>query len=211
MILFAWKKARSRRYPAESLCLANDNFTQPTCKPTRKPNAVKHHQPHPIQKWTDDQSFSPYTCSLMPANPCFKLAHGLLALATSGDDSSANLQLIMLSLGLLTLLALLAGAVVLTARRRAHRQFDLLTGALILWIVLTGWSALSYAQARSSWSKDRLIRLESGYAPDAATLDAEAPAAPITLWGCLAIAYVLLAAWALVPRNPNDETRMMNQ
>jgi len=130
----------------------------------------------------------------------------VLGYASNADDSASNLQLIMLGLGLVVVGAILASGLVLAARGRGHRQLQLLGGLAVVWAVIAVGSALWFAEARTEWAKDRQIRLESGYASDSNSSDAQGPAAPALLWGGLGVTYLLLVAWTFLPAgNGNDD------
>jgi uncharacterized membrane protein len=123
-----------------------------------------------------------------------------LAYAEPASSSSDNLEIVMISLGVIAISCVLAFVPLALCWARHHRQTETVMAAAVLWGVVTAGSIIFAISAQMKWSHERLLRIESGYYDPQDQSDA--PAKPFTIWGALAIAYGGLIAWAASQKNP---------
>ncbi|HWE93028.1 MAG TPA: hypothetical protein VG269_03575 [Tepidisphaeraceae bacterium] len=128
----------------------------------------------------------------------------LLANAQAPDSSDSSLLLILLSAGLILGTAVLAFVPVVIARMRFHRNHETLMAVAILWGLLAAGTLVHASIVQMQWSKEQLLRLQSGY------LDPQdiggAPAKPWGTWTALATAYGAIIIWAFASRTSPDPT-----
>jgi hypothetical protein len=133
----------------------------------------------------------------------------LLANAEAPDTSDSGLLLVLLSAGLILGTAVLAFVPVVIARLRFHRRSETLMAVAILWGLLTAGTLVHATIVQMQWSKEQLLRLQTGYMNPQDTADA--PAKPWGMWTVLATAYGVLIVWACAtpyraPRNERGAT-----
>jgi hypothetical protein len=122
----------------------------------------------------------------------------LLANAEAPDSSDSSLLLILLSAGLILGTAVLAFVPVVIVRLRSHRNPETLLAVAILWGLLTAGTLVHATIVQVQWSKEQVLRLQSGY------LDPQdmggAPAKPWGTWTVLATVYGAIIIWAFASR-----------
>lgn len=124
-----------------------------------------------------------------------------LAYAEAADQSQSNLTIVVGAAAIVIVVCGLAFVPVLIAWSRRHRHSDTILAFAILWGLLSAASAVSTSMTQFNWSKERMIRIESGYDDPQDTSDA--PTLPWAAWAGLACAYIGLLGWAFrseVPR-----------
>ena len=133
--------------------------------------------------------------------------HALLAYADSGDPTLNNLQTVVGAVFIVLATLVLATAVIFISRSRRHRQSESIMVAAFFWACITAGSLIYAGQAQLKWSKEYLVRVESGYYDPNNTADA--PKLPWTLWGGLGAAYVGMIWWAVA--ESVEEKRLNHQ
>ena len=119
----------------------------------------------------------------------------LLAYAESGDPNAMNLVIILGGIGIVAATAILAFALIFTARARGHRHAEFILVAAVFWGLITVGSLMYAGEAQLNWSKEYTLRLETGYLDPQDTSDA--PRLPWGIWTGLGVAYGAMMAWAL--------------
>jgi hypothetical protein len=119
----------------------------------------------------------------------------LLAYAESDDPNAMNLVIILGGVGIVAATAILAFALILTARARGHRHAESIMVAAVFWALITAGSVMYAGEAQLNWSKQYALRLETGYLDPQDTSDA--PRLPWGIWTGLGAAYGTMMAWAL--------------
>ncbi|MGD0388253.1 MAG: hypothetical protein ABSC42_04780 [Tepidisphaeraceae bacterium] len=122
----------------------------------------------------------------------------LLAYAESGDPNAMNLVIILGGIGIVAATAILAFALIFTARARGHRHAEFILVAAVFWGLITVGSLMYAGEAQLNWSKEYTLRLETGYLDPQDTSDA--PRLPWGIWTGLGVAYGAMMAWALCQR-----------
>ncbi|MDB5357030.1 MAG: hypothetical protein JWN24_3483 [Phycisphaerales bacterium] len=123
----------------------------------------------------------------------------LLARAEGPDLSDSSLVLVLTCAGLVLGSAVLSLLPVFIARGRGHRQLETITAVAVLWGLLTAGTLVHASIVQMQWSKEQLLRIQSGYLDPQDTSDA--PAKPWRTWTALAAAYCALIAWAFAARS----------
>jgi hypothetical protein len=121
-------------------------------------------------------------------------ALAMLCYADRGESGEANLQFALLCVGAIVLVSALAIAPVILARRRRHRRGETVMGFTILWALVLVGSLLVTATARTKWTREQTLRIQSGYYDPQDQTDA--PRYPWGLWAGLALAYAGVLAWS---------------
>ena len=122
----------------------------------------------------------------------------LLAYAESGDPNAMNLVIILGGIGIVAATAILAFALIFTARARGHRHAEFILVAAVFWGLITVGSLMYAGEAQLNWSKEYTLRLETGYLDPQDTSDA--PRLPWGIWTGLGVSYGAMMAWALCQR-----------
>jgi hypothetical protein len=121
----------------------------------------------------------------------------LLASAPIPVSSDSNVELILISAGVVLVVGILAFIPIRLARSRGSRNPDALLAFVILWgLVLAG--SVSYSVMRQmDWNSTYQQRLQSGYGnPDDLS---DKPKPPVVLWAALGAAYAGMTGWAARP------------
>jgi hypothetical protein len=122
----------------------------------------------------------------------------LLAYAESGDPNGMNLVIILGGVGIVAAAALLAFALILIAKARRHPYAELITVVTVFWALITAGSLMYTANARSNWSNEYTLRLESGYLDPQNTSDQ--PKLPWAIWTGLGVIYGTMMIWTLIQK-----------
>jgi len=118
-----------------------------------------------------------------------------LAYAESGDPNTMNLVIILGGICIVAATAILAFALILTARARRRRYAEFIMVAAVFWALITAGSLMYAGEAQLNWSKEYTLRLQTGYLDPQDTSDA--PRLPWRTWTGLGAAYGTMMAWAL--------------
>jgi hypothetical protein len=121
-----------------------------------------------------------------------------LAYAESGDPNAMNLLIILGGICIVAATAILAFALILTARARGHRHAEFIMVATVFWALITAGSLMYAGETQLNWSKEYTLRLETGYLDPQDTGDA--PRLPWGIWTGLGVAYGAMMAWALLQK-----------
>jgi hypothetical protein len=128
-----------------------------------------------------------------------------LAYAQPTDQSGTGVVVIMMAATAIAVAAAVAFVPVAIAWRRRHRRADLILAVAIVWAALAAGSVIVTVSKQMDWSKERTLRIESGYYdPNDTTA---APPWPWTTWGALGGVYAAWAVWSCsgqghsLPRN----------
>jgi hypothetical protein len=124
----------------------------------------------------------------------------LLAYAESGDPNAMNLVIVLGGVCIVAATAILAFALILTARARGHRHAEFIMVATVFWALITAGSLIYAGNAQLNWSKEYTLRLETGYLDPRDTGDA--PRLPWGIWTGLGAAYGAMMTWALCQKRP---------
>jgi hypothetical protein len=122
-----------------------------------------------------------------------------LAYAESGDPNAMNLVVVLGGLGIVAATFILAFVLILAARARRHRQAEFITVATVFWGLITAGSLMYAGNAQVNWSKENMLRLETGYVDPQDTSDA--PRLPWAIWTGLGVAYGTMMAWTLAQKS----------
>jgi hypothetical protein len=121
----------------------------------------------------------------------------LLGRAESGDASGISMGLLLFWLASLAAIGVLAFVPMRLARRgRWHEWINVGT---LLWAVLAAWNAIGYSQAYAAWSKEQMLRVQTGYFDPNST--SGAPVWPWGWWIGLALMYVAILGWSFIGRS----------
>ena len=120
---------------------------------------------------------------------------GWLAYADSGDSSNSNLLIILISVAVLIVVGGLGFVPVAIAWRRRHRYAEVIGAGAVLWGLLAAGSLIYTASARLNWSRERMLRIESGYYDPRDLSDA--PKWPWMAWGGLGVGYGVVVTISL--------------
>jgi hypothetical protein len=120
----------------------------------------------------------------------------LIAYADNTDYSPANLAAVMKWAGAMLGVALLAGAVVVIARRRSHTGFEKVATVAVFWAIVTGGTVIHTLMQQADWAREQSTVLREGYLSP----EGSGPGWP---WGMLAglgVGYAGLVVWAVAGR-----------
>jgi hypothetical protein len=126
----------------------------------------------------------------------------ILASANSNSLPDTNI-LILLYCGIVAGAGLLAIIPIAISRSRMLRSAEAIMTGAILWGIITAISLTVTALAEFQWSKERLIRLNSGYI--GSDVDNDAPQRPWNFWAILAGIYCIIFLWSLISRSRQVE------
>ncbi|HXE54782.1 MAG TPA: hypothetical protein VN541_17310 [Tepidisphaeraceae bacterium] len=119
----------------------------------------------------------------------------LLANAEPSDSTISSLTLIIIGVGIVAAVFVLAFIPVAIAWSRRSRRSDTIVLGAVLWGVLAAASFTSATMAQMKWSREKTLRIQSGYYdPNDAT---DEPQLPWVSWVGLAVLYFVLLAWPL--------------
>ena len=127
----------------------------------------------------------------------------IIAYAESPESSNVSLVLILASVAIVAAVAGLAFVPMLISWRRRHRRSDAIVGVAVVWALLAAGSGVVATVQQMNWSRERSMRIESGYY-DPRDAEGEAPALPCTTWAALAGGYAAVVGWACMGRAAHD-------
>src|ERR1700722_10948307 len=118
-----------------------------------------------------------------------------LAYAQAADPNASQSMLILLlyCLGIIVATTLLAFVPIFIAGRRRHQHIHAMIAAMCLWGFILAGSAIYLTSAAMQWSKEKTVRLETGYGDP--NDESGAPSVPIAIWIGLGSAFGLLIFW----------------
>jgi hypothetical protein len=119
----------------------------------------------------------------------------LLGYADVADQSNRAIVIIVVCSGILVLSAGLAFVPMAIAWSRRHHQAETIVPIALLWGLATAAVSIYAYITQTNWSKERMLRIESGYFDPQD--NSGAPALPWVLWLVLAIVFLMLVAWSL--------------
>jgi hypothetical protein len=127
----------------------------------------------------------------------------LFAFAEAPDNSNTGAVLVLATLGILVAAAVLTSLPIVFARSRRHRHVEIIAALAVLWGFLAAGSIVKTSIDQANWSKERLVRIQSGYYNPNES-DGSAPVKPLKTWAGLTGAYAMLMVWSLAsrPRHP---------
>jgi hypothetical protein len=129
---------------------------------------------------------------LDPRDPWVMSELPSLASAAVMPGSDSNVELVLISSGIVVGAGLLA---MLPAQLgRGHRHREAIVAMVILWGLLAAGSGSYSVMQQMDWSSTYTQRLETGYYDPADTSDK--PSLPIVMWCGLGVGYVCLVIWA---------------
>jgi hypothetical protein len=117
-----------------------------------------------------------------------------IAYADNSEISQGNFIFLLIFAGTAIAIFLLAGILIITSRRRDHRNADAILTCSIFWAILSLGSVLYAAVTQMKWSQEHLLELQSGYGNPADV----GPALPWAIWAGLGVAYAALFAWSAI-------------
>jgi hypothetical protein len=117
-------------------------------------------------------------------------------IAYAETASGPSLTVALVCLGAVVLVAALALVPVVVAWARRHRRAETIVGVTILWAGIAAVSLLMSAMDQMKWSRERDLRIRSGYY-DPGQVDPDAPQWPWKLWGGMGVGYAAIVAWAV--------------
>ncbi len=123
-----------------------------------------------------------------------------LAYAEAADTSNSSLVIVLIGLGVLSVAAIAAFVPIGICWNRHHRQTDSIAALAVLWSLIAAISVIYFVNAQMKWSREQMLRIESGYFDPGDKSDA--PAVPWALWGGLAAGYAVLIGWSFSQKNP---------
>jgi hypothetical protein len=123
-----------------------------------------------------------------------------LAYAESADTSNSSMVIVLSGLCVLAVAAIAAIVPICICWKRHHRQTEPITALLILWGLVATISAIYFINSQMKWSREQMLRIESGYFDP--TDQTDAPAIPWVTWGGLATVYAALVCWSFAQKNP---------
>src|ERR1700728_830934 len=113
-----------------------------------------------------------------------------LASAAVPPSSDSDVELVLISAGVVLVAALLAFVPIQMARARRHRNIEAISALLVLWGLLSAGSISYFIMKQMDWSTTYTQRIETGYYDPQDTSDK--PTAPVALWGGLGAGYLVL-------------------
>ena len=123
----------------------------------------------------------------------------MLSYADPTDNSGSGLVVVLLCLAVTVAAAGLALLPIGLARTRRHLQSEAIVGFAILWALALAGSVVIASMADMKWSKERDMRIKSGYYDPRDNTDA--PAKPWAFWGGLGVVYTGLVGWSMAQQN----------
>jgi hypothetical protein len=110
-----------------------------------------------------------------------------LAYAEPPDTSDSNLQLVIVSVVVITAAAVLAFVPVFLAWSRRQRRIDVIVALAVVWGLLAAVSVIHATTAQMKWSKEKNLRIQTGYVDPKD--DTDAPPLPWLQWFVLGAGY----------------------
>jgi hypothetical protein len=121
--------------------------------------------------------------------------NGSMVIAYADTASGSGLTVALVCLGLVAVVGGLALVPVVVAWARRHRRAETIVGVTILWAGIAAVSLLMTAMDQMKWSRERDLRIRSGYY-DPAQVDPDAPKWPWKLWAGMGVGYAGIVGWA---------------
>ena len=118
----------------------------------------------------------------------------ILASAPIAPSADSNVELVLISAGVVLVTSVLAFIPIQMARVRHHRNRDAIAAILVLWGLLTAGSISYSIMKQMDWATTYNQRIETGYYDPQDTSDKPTP--PVALWSGLGIVYVAMVIWA---------------
>ena len=119
----------------------------------------------------------------------------IVAYSEPASSSNANLEIVLIGLGVIVVAAVLAFIPVAICWARRHRGTEIVTAIAVVWALVAAASVVLLISAQMKWSREQTMRIESGYFDPRDQSDA--PAVPIKTWSALGIVYAGLVGWSL--------------
>jgi hypothetical protein len=118
----------------------------------------------------------------------------ILASAAVAPSSNSNAELVLISAGVVLVVAIAGWVPIRLARVRGNKNIEVISAMLVLWgLILAG--SISYSiMKQMDWTTTYQQQIQSGYFDPQNTADK--PVAPMGLWCGLGIVYVGVIAWA---------------
>jgi len=118
----------------------------------------------------------------------------MLANAPVAPSSDSNMELVLISAGVVLVVGILGFIPIQLARISGHRHRDAITAIIILWgLILAG--SISYSiMKQMDWATTYQQRIETGYYDPQNISDK--PVAPVGLWCGVGVCYAGLVLWA---------------
>jgi len=134
-----------------------------------------------------------YTVAMLP----------VLAYAEAPDTSNTPLVIVLLGTAIIVVTTILIIIIIGLARSRRHSYGSIICSMALLWGLLASLSS-GYACIRQlNWSKERMMRINTGYYDSHDNSDA--PRLPWVTWAGLAASYAVLAIWAVSPTSSSRQ------
>jgi hypothetical protein len=112
-----------------------------------------------------------------------------LAYAASADSSPTNLEIVLGGLFIVTLVAILAFALIAVTRNRAPRRSEVIAVGAFFWAAISIGTLIYAGVSRMNWEKEHQLQLESGYLDPTAPDDS--PPLPWKTWTVLGGLYAV--------------------
>ena len=117
------------------------------------------------------------------------------AYAEAADGSASALTLVSVCVVIVVVVGGLSLVPLGLAWSRRHRKTELITAFVVLWGLCTSLSVGSSTIEQLKWSKEQMVRIQSGYYDPADVSDA--PTWPWPVWAVLVSLYAVLVLWPL--------------
>jgi hypothetical protein len=120
--------------------------------------------------------------------------NSMVASASVSASTNEVAEWLLATLGIAFGVALLALAIIRTARSRRRGSIETVTAVVVVWGLLTAGSISYVLMRRMDWNADLQARIMSGYYDPSDNTNQ--PKLPITLWTVLGVSYAALIGWA---------------
>jgi hypothetical protein len=107
-------------------------------------------------------------------------------------SSDSNMELILISAGVVVGVAIFGFFPIQLARQNRHREA--IAAVIVLWGLITAASICLTINQQKEWSATYLQHVETGYFDPRDTTDK--PAMPIGFWSALTACYAVIVIWA---------------
>ncbi len=118
----------------------------------------------------------------------------MLASAALNYSSDFNLQLMLISLGVIAVSAVIGFVPIVLARRRSHRRAELIIASVILWTSITAASICWFVVRQHEYTASVQQSIMEGYYDPQDQSDKPRP--PVALWTVAGACYGLLIFWS---------------
>jgi hypothetical protein len=122
----------------------------------------------------------------------------LLGKAEGPDPTDSNLVLVVIAMATVAVVCILAAIPVATCRRRRLGQTEGIAALMVVWGLLAAGSAIWFANAQISYSREYTMRIMEDY--DARDTTGR-PNKPWLIWGFLAAAYGGAILWSATAKS----------